>query len=119
MHTEGDKIEDAKIRYNLKSVAHALQVPFMYAILFFSTNGISSNLKRPDLIDSYRTDLLRTHYRHMKYVYGENEATKHLGKEQEIISLAHEAQSIWARRRLPSFSSLEKIDKKKDRKIED
>ena len=93
MHTEDDKTENAKI-YCKDYIAHALQVPLMNAILFFSTNGISSQLKRPDLIDSYKTQLLRTHYRYMKYIYGEIEAMKHLEKALEIASLAREAQKF-------------------------
>ena len=81
-----------------KYVKDDLKVPLMNSILLYSTVGLNSSLKKPDLVDKIQKHYLYKLHRYLNYVYGENEAMKYLSEGMKIASMAREAQSIWSYR---------------------
>ena len=79
-------------------VTDDLQVPLMCSILLYSTTGINSSLKRPDLVDKIQNYYLTKLHRYLKYRCGENQAMHYLTKGMKVASMAREAQHIWSQR---------------------
>ena len=95
---EYEKIREDSKYLEQKKIAQFLHIPLMNAILLYSTDGISSQLKNPDLVNKIRKQCLSKVHRFMKHLYGEDKAIKHLAKAMEIAALAREAQNIWSQR---------------------
>jgi len=77
-----------------------LQVYLMSAILVFSSEGITSKLKRPDIVDRIQEYYLTMLHRYLKYRYGHDEAMTRLARGIQITSMAREAKEI-CKTRLP------------------
>ena len=71
-----------------------LQVYLMSAILVFSTEGIRSKLRRPDIVDRIQEHYLTMLHRYLKYRYGQDEAMNRLARGMAITSMAREAKEI-------------------------
>ena len=71
-----------------------LQVYLMSAILVFSTDGITSKLSRPDIVDRIQEYYLTMLHRYLKYRYGHQEAMNRLARGMSITSMAREAREI-------------------------
>ena len=77
-----------------------IQVYLMSAILVFSTDGITSKLSRPDIVDQIQEYYLTMLHRYLKYRYGQDEAMNRLARGMAITSMAREANEI-CKTRLP------------------
>ena len=81
-----------------KDMKDDLKVPLMNSILLYSTIGINSSLKDPDLVNKIQTYYLSKLHRYLKYIYGDNDAMIYLTEGMKLASIAREAQNIWSYR---------------------
>ena len=95
MVTEVDNNPNAEKETDMRD---DLKVPLMNSILLYSTIGINSSLKDPDLVNKIQTYYLSKLHRYLKYIYGDNEAMMYLTEGMKLASIAREAQNIWSYR---------------------
>ena len=79
-------------------VIDELQVYLMSSILLFSTEGLTSKLDSPDIVEEMQEYYLTMLHRYLKYRYGQDEAMARLARGVAITSMAREAQEICSMR---------------------